>query len=387
MKLICISHWRFPSEKTMAPYMMRVLEALAREGVEVELWAPRRQNIRELAHTDSFEYHLIERNFKIIKLPVIDLMPYPVGKFGFFLMLGSFIVSVFFKMLFMRARKDAIFYFFDLRDAFTAHWVSKKTFCEIHMYYRSSVDFINRRGFKLMRGIIAATKPLRAEIARDYGVPQEKILYAPCGVNFERFGIDMPKAEARALLGLPNDKKIILYVGHLFPVKGVDILFDAHTYLKENEVIYFVGGTDEDIASFKEKWEKAGSPENVVIAGRKPHQDIPFWLRAADILSIPNTAKEAAGATESSPSKLMEYMASGRPIIASDVLGITDVMDGTMGYLVQPDDAKSIAVAVREIGEDPDEAERRAGRAREASKALSWEGRARSILSFIRART
>jgi len=384
MKLICISHWRFPSEKTMAPYMMRVLEGFAREGAEVELWAPRRQNIRELEQTDPFEYHLIEHNFTIKKLPVIDIMPYSAGKLSFFLMLGSFIVSVFFKILFTRSRKDTIFYFFDLRDAFMAHWLSKKAFCEIHMYYRSSLDFINRRGFKLTRGIIAATKPLQAEIMRDYSVPQGKILYAPCGVNFERFGINTSKEEARETLGLPRDGKIVLYVGHLFPVKGVDVLFDAHPFLKEGESIYFVGGTDEDIEGFKRKWRDNGSPKNIVIAGRKPHNEIPLWLRAADILSIPNTAKEAAGAIESSPSKLMEYMASGRPIIASDVPGITDVMDGDMGYLVEPDSAKAIADAVQEIAAHPEDAEIRAGRAREAAKSLGWDARAKAILAFIK---
>lgn len=364
--------------------MMRVLEGFAREGAEVELWAPRRQNIRELIHTDPFDYHLIERNFTIKKLPVIDLMPYSAGKFGFLLMVASFITSVFFKILFMRGRRDTVFYFFDLRDAFATHWLSKKTFCEIHMYYRSSLDFINRRGFKRMSGIIAATKPLRTEIMRDYAVSQEKILYAPCGVNFERFGIDTPQAEARTTLGLPQDGKMILYVGHLFPVKGVDVLFDAHQYLTEGETIYFVGGTDEDIQSFKQKWNDAGSPKNIVIAGRKPHQDIPLWLRAADILSIPNTAKEAAGAIESSPSKLIEYMASGRPIVASDVPGITDVMDGTMGYVVEPDSARAIVDAVHEAFTSPEKADAWALRAREAAKGLGWDARAKSILAFIK---
>ena len=393
MKIIGITHWRIPSEKTMAPYMMRVMEAFARlpagkagEGAEVEFWAPRRRNTHELKTTDPFAYHAIEPNFKVRYLPVIDLMPQTAGRFGFYLMLGSFTLSVFFTMLFMRGRKNAVFYFFDLRDAFFAHLLTNKAFCEIHMYYRSSVDFINRRGFKRMAGIIAATKPLRAAIRQDYGVPEEKVLHAPCGVNFERFGIDTPMREARKILGLPQDGKIILYVGHLFPVKGVDVLFDAHTGLRPDEKIYFVGGTDEDIEGFRKKWRDAGSPKNIVIAGRKPHQEIPLWLRAADILSIPNTAKEDAGSIESSPSKLMEYMASGVPIIASDVLGIRDVMDSNMGYFAEPDNAAAIARAVHEIFANPQEAERRARAAREAAKLLSWEGRARSILGFIRTR-
>ncbi len=383
MKIIGITHWRIPSEKTMAPYMMRVMEAFAHEGAQVEFWAPRRRNTSELSGTDPFAYHVIEPNFRMRYLPVIDLMPQTAGRFGFYLMLGSFVVSVFFRMLFMRGRKNAVFYFFDLRDAVTAHVLSNKTFCEIHMYYRSSLDAINRRGFKSMSGIIAATKPLRTAIQRDYGVSDKKVLHAPCGVNYERFGIDTPMRDARQKLGLPQDGKIILYVGHLFPVKGVNVLFDAHTGLRSGETIYFVGGTDEDIENFRKKWRAAGSPNNVVIAGRKPHQEIPLWLRAADILSIPNTAKEDAGSIESSPSKLIEYMASGRPIVASDVPGIRDVLEEGMGYFAQPDNAGAIAVAVHEAFDNPQEAERRTAAARAAAKNLSWDGRARSILAFI----
>lgn len=383
MHLIGITHWRIPSEKTMAPYMMRVMEAFAREGARVEFWAPRRRNTDELSDTDPFAYHAIERNFAIRYLPVIDIMPNSAGRFGFYLMLGSFVISVFFAMLRMKGRAGAVFYFFDLRDAFFAHLLTRKAFCEIHMYYRSSFDFLNRRGFTRMAGIIAATKALRTEIMRDFDVPVGKILHAPCGVNFERFGLKTSQLEARRSLGLPLDKRIILYVGHLFPVKGVDVLFATHRLLDEQQIIYFVGGTDEDIARFREKWRQAESPSNIVIVGRKPHQDIPLWLRAADILSIPNTAKEAAGAIESSPSKLMEYMASGVPIVASNVPGITDVMDADMGYWVDPDDSGAIVSAITSILEEPEEAGKRAHRAQEAAKQLGWEARARSIRRFI----
>jgi glycosyltransferase involved in cell wall biosynthesis len=383
MKIVVVTHWRIPSEKTMAPYMLRVAEAFAAAGAEVEFWAPRRRNEDFLRAVDPFAYHGIERIFKIRKLPVIDLMHALPGAFGFLLMLASYTTVLFFRILLMRNRHRTVFYFFDLRDAWSALLVSRMVFSEIHMYYKSSVDFINRWGFGRSAGIIAATKALQNDIQKIYGVEDRRILHAPCAVNFERFGIDTPMGEARAHLGLPEDKKIILYVGHLFEVKGVNILFEAHSLLQEGEVIYFVGGTDADIERFKEKWRAAGEPASVKIVGRRPHQEVPLWLRAADMLTIPNTAKEAAGAIESSPSKLIEYMASGRPIIASDVPGITDVLDPTMGYVCEPDSAEAIASAVRTIGAHPEEAAARAARAREAAKQLSWESRAKKILNFI----
>jgi glycosyltransferase involved in cell wall biosynthesis len=382
MKIILITHWRIPSEKTMAPYMLRVAEAFAKQGAQVEFWAPRRTEPL-LAGVDPFEYHGIDPVFTIKKLPTFDLMGLHAGPLSFYLMLGSFTVSLFFRVLFMRKRKDAVFYFFDLRDAWLLHLLGVPCFSEIHMYYRSGLDALNQWGFARMRGIIAATKALREEIVRDYRVPTEQILHAPCAVNFERFGITTSRKEARVQLQLPHDVHIILYVGHLFPVKGVDVLFEAHAFLRPNEVIYFVGGTDDDIARFKKKWQESGSPASVVIVGRRPHQEIPLWLRAADILSIPNTAKEPAGSIESSPSKLIEYMASGRPIVASDVPGIRDVLEEDMGYCVEPDSASAIADAVEQIILHPEEATKRAVRAQEAARSLSWTARARSITAFI----
>jgi glycosyltransferase involved in cell wall biosynthesis len=106
-------------------------------------------------------------------------------------------------------------------------------------------------------------------------------------------------------------------------------------------------------------------------------------LRAADILSIPNTAKDPAGSIESSPSKLIEYMASGRPIVASNVPGIRDVLEADMGYCVEPDNAQAIANAVEEITHNPEEAHRRAVRAQDTARGLSWDARAQKITTFI----
>ncbi|MEK7613196.1 MAG: glycosyltransferase family 4 protein [Patescibacteria group bacterium] len=386
MKIICISHWRFPAEKTMTPYMMRVAESFAKEGAVVEFWVPRRLN-PGFAGVDPFGYHAIEKNFRIRRLPVIDLMGVIPGSISFFIMLLSFTAGLFLYVLKEPDKKNTIFYFFDLRDAWTTLFLSKNVFSEIHMYYKSSVDFINRWGFSHMRGLIIPTKAMMEPVRSGYQISSQKMIHAPCAVNSERFAIDISKEEARTTLGLPAEGCLILYVGHLFPVKGVDILFDAHTMLASGETIYFVGGTDEDIGRFKIKWENAGKPERVVIAGRRPHQEIPLWLRAADILSIPNTAQEDAGSIESSPSKQMEYMASGRPIIASDVPGIRDVMDDSMAYFVQPDSAEAIAQAVREIVANPAEAQAKGQKARTAAaRDLSWDARAQKIIRFIKER-
>jgi len=383
MKLICISHWRFPSEKTFAPYIMCMLEAVAREGVEVELLCPRRRD-PALQNVDPFEYHGIDRTFTIKKLPVIDLMHVLPGTAGFLLMLASFSIVAACYVAMSSARRNAVLYFFDLRDAWATLLFSRRAFCEVHMYYRSSIDIVNRWGFKRVRGLMANTTPILENIRTTYGVESNRLIHTPSAVNIKRYALDTSKEDARAALGLPREGKLIFYAGHLFPVKGVDVLFDAHRFLEPGEVIYFIGGTDTDIAHFRHKWQEAGRPDSIVIAGRKRNQDIPLWLRAADILSLPNTAKDTASSLESSPTKLIEYMASGRPIVASDVPGIRDVLKDGMGYFVEPDNAKAIASAIHEVFASPQEAAARVSRARAAAENLSWDARARKVLAFIR---
>lgn len=381
MKLVCITHWRLPSEKTLSPYIMRVCEAFARQGIEVELWAPRRFN-PQFEGVDPFLYHLIEKNFRVKRVPVLDIMRFFPGRGGFFLMLVSFTLVLFFKIAFMRDRKQAVFYFHDIRDAWTSVFLSRKVFSEILMYYKSSVDLVNRWCFAKIGGFIFTTRSVMEQMQNDYGVDAGRMLYAPCAVNFTRFGIEEPREEARAKLGLSKDECIILYAGHLFSSKGVDTLLEAAPFLSEDGIVYFVGGTDEDIKSFKVKSEKL-KVKNVVIAGRRGHEEVPLWLRAADVLVIPNTAKEDAAKYESSPSKLFEYMASGRPIVASDVPAIRDVFNESMGFFFEPDNAVSLAAAIQQVLADRQTAEEKGKRARLEARKYSWEARAVSIKRFM----
>mgnify|MGYP001565952670 CR=1 FL=1 len=381
MKLICITHWRMPSEKTLSPYIMRVCEAFARQGVEVELWAPRRFN-PQFAGVDPFSYHLIEKIFRIKKIAVLDLMRFLPDRGGFFLMLVSFTLVLFFKVALMRDRERVVFYFHDIRDAWLSVLLSRKVFSEILMYYKSSVDLINRWCFAKIKGFIFTTRSVMDQMRNDYGVDTGRMLYAPCAVNFARFGIATSREEARAKLGLPENECIILYAGHLFSSKGVDTLLEAAPFLSKEGVIYFVGGTDEDIKSFKVKSEKL-KVKNVIIAGRKGHEEIPLWLRAADLLVIPNTAREDAAKYESSPSKLFEYMASGRPIVASDVPAIRDVFDESMGYFFEPDNVASLVAAIKQVLADRRGAEEKGKRARAEVRQYSWEARAASIKRFL----
>lgn len=384
MKLIYISHWRFPSEKTMSPLIMKTCEEFARVGFEVELWTPRRQNSK-LKNSDPFVFHGIRKSFVIRQIPVIDVLGILPGAVSFWVMVASFNVSLFFYTFFRRVKRGTIFYFHDTRDALFLLPFRYPAFCEIHDFYRSSVNSINRWAFRRMRGLIVTNRVKIDVLKKEYGVPEEKMLHQPNGVDISMFAINLSREEARKKLNLPTDKKLVLYTGHLFSWKGVDTLLEAAALLPEDYRVYFVGGTDSDIAEFKVKCQMS-KVKGVVVAGRKPHLEIPMWLRAADVLVLPNTAKEEASKYETSPVKLFEYMASGRPIVASNLPSIHDIVDESMVAFAEPDNAQAFAEVICHTVAETEGASGRAQNARAEVQKYSWDARTQAITDFIKKR-
>ena len=109
MRLVYITHWRIPSEKTMSPLIMRTCAELSARGHDVELWIPKRRNHGFLG-VDAHTYHEVPHNFKIVALPVIDLMGILPGKSAFVLLVLNFNVSVLIHYFRSRQRKSALLF-------------------------------------------------------------------------------------------------------------------------------------------------------------------------------------------------------------------------------------------------------------------------------------
>lgn len=381
MKLIYISHWRFPSEKTMSPLIMKTCEMFARKGIEVELWMPWRNN-PDFANIDPFSHHGIKRNFTIRKIPAFDFTGFLPGSFFFYLLLVSSNITIWLYALKERFPKDTVFYFHDVRDAVLFTLLHRPMFLEIHDFYKSSVGRINRYVFPRITGFIVTNRFKMETLSREFGIPADRMLHRPNGVDVKMFATDISQEEARGKLNLPRDQKMILYTGHLFDWKGVDTLFDAHQFLGEGETIYFVGGTDEDIKKFKDKSQKI-KDKNIIIIGRRPFAEIPLWQRAADVLILPNTAKFETSKYETSPVKLFEYMASGRAMVASDLPSIRNIVDEQMVFFAKPDDPRSFADVIHKVLQNSKEAEGRACFAQKEVEKYSWENRTEAIIKFI----
>ncbi len=362
MKIIYINCSRIPTEKAHGLQIMKMCEAFARtDKVEVELWVPRRINpIRQ----DSFEYYGVKRNFTIKKVPCIDfiILDKFLGPVAFWLTELSFLFFVSFYLL---ARSGNIIYTRDKFVAFAFVFFRKSIFYEAHTKVQAGLFFIGRA-----RGIITITRHLKEVFARR-GISEVKILVAPDGVDVSEFAILETKEECRKKFALPQDKKIILYTGRLYPWKGVNTLVKAAQYLPGDIIVYIVGGAGKDLS-------------NVKFQEHRQHKDIPCWLGAADVLILPNSAKYDISKFWTSPLKLFEYMASGRPIVASDLPSIREILNENNSILVEPDNPKALAEAIKYIFDNKEKAKMIAARARQEVAAYSWDHRARQILKFIK---
>jgi glycosyltransferase involved in cell wall biosynthesis len=375
MKLIYLSHWRFPSEKTMTPLILKTCAHFVRRGWEVELWIPRRDNDYK-PDEDVFELYKITPRFVIRRIPCIDTMRF-LGVFGFLLMVATFNLSAYMKL---RRERAAVVYAHDIRDILLPVFCGLPVFTEIHDFYVSSLDVVNRTVFARAAGLIVTNALKIARISERYGFPKERMLRQPNAVEAKDFDISTSQEEARATLGLPLSGKIALYTGHLFGWKGVHTLADAAASLPADVSVLFVGGTPEDRAALQTYIKERNLPRISFVPHQTPDK-IPLYQKAADVLVLPNTAKEEASRVETSPVKLFEYLASGKPIVVSDIPSIRDIVSEKEVFFATPDDGESFArvIALALKGDS-----KKTEAARAFAWAHSWESRAERIDIFMK---
>ena len=391
MRLIYIANARIPSEKAHPYQILKMCEAFAKNGMDVELVVPFRvqTNKRMRAIDDIWQYYGVKDKFRITTLPSLDLifvgsyLPSWIEYLLFYLQASTFYV---FAVLYSLLRKAEIIYSRDPEFLFILGLIKPswrpRMYYEAHTFPGSRIGkwlrlWVGRR----IGGLIVITNKLKA-LYTELGIPEDKISVARDGVDLQRFREETDKEKAREELGLPIDKQIVCYTGHLFPWKGVYSLAGSAKLLRQC-LFLVVGGMDDDIRRFQD-YLKAEDISNVEVVGYVQPSIVPDYLFAADVLVLPNSAKAKIASHYTSPLKLFEYMASRRPIVASDLPSLREVLrDGENAILVEPDDPKALAEGIQRVLDDPDLTRRISKQAYSEVKQYSWEGRAKTILEFI----
>ncbi|MDO8562105.1 MAG: glycosyltransferase [bacterium] len=369
MKFLYVSNSRIPTGRAHGVQIMHMCQAFAALGADVALVVPGKRNFQE---ADPFEYYNVRRNFRIERVPVPDIgsrtsrMAHTVFLFD----VAMFAMALFFSRI---ARKGDIIYLRDYPLLFLFSPRRNAVAIEIHDVPRWHRIFL--AALKRASHIIAITHGVKDALIA-LGVPGDKILVAPDAVDIEEFAHPEPRASARARLGLAEAEKIALYIGRIDDWKGTDTFFEAAAFLPSGIRAAVIGGDEQQIAELKTRFPR------VMFLGYHPYRELSDNQAAADCLVLPSTAKHEISARFTSPLKLFSYMASGRPIVASDLPSTREVIDEQSAYLVPPDDAEALAKGITSALNDARAAERSA-RARELVKNYTWASRAKTIMDAL----
>ncbi|HIE51454.1 MAG TPA: glycosyltransferase family 4 protein [Armatimonadetes bacterium] len=188
--------------------------------------------------------------------------------------------------------------------------------------------------------VIAVSQALKRAVV-DLGTPPEQVVVVPNGIDTEQF-FPRPRTAARQALGLPVEGRFVLFVGNLLPIKGLSHLLTAFAHLHQNhpDVRLLLVGEGPLRSELEQQARKLGIAESVHFLGARPHAQIPLWLAAAEVFCLPSLA-------EGYPNVVLETLACGRPVVASRVGGVPEIItDERYGLLVPPGQAEQLAAAL-----------------------------------------
>ena len=366
MKILYVANVRMPTEKAHGLQIVKTCEAFADLHHSVELLVPRRRNA---ITDDPFRYYEARSNFSIRYIWCLDLVRW--GKIGFLVQYMTFSIMVAFAR---KIRSADVLYG---RDELTLMIAS--FFSRVPIIWESHVGAWNiaaRYITKHSRIIIVISQGLKNFYA-DRGVDADRIVIAHDGIDLAQFAEPISQEAARSRLGLPLDKKIVMYIGRLDGWKGADTFCAAGERMETGALAVVIGGESDQVAVFKRRYPR------VVFLGFRPYRELANNQSAADVLVLPNTSSDVISSHYTSPLKLFSYMTSGRPIIASDLPSIREVLSEESAVFVRPDNPESLADAITTLLADPACSTRLAGQAQIDVRDYTWRHRAERILASM----
>jgi D-inositol-3-phosphate glycosyltransferase len=238
--------------------------------------------------------------------------------------------------------------------------------------------------------VVAATALERDQMRDLYGADPNKISVVPPGVDLARFR-RVPAAEAKARIGVPPEHQMILFVGRIQPIKGIDTLIRAlalvlerNPELRTKVCLAIIGGDPDggspqsEMARLQTLRKKLAVGDLVTFLGSKDQDTLADYYSAAATVVVPSHY-------ESFGMVALEAMACGTPVIASDVGGLSvNIAEGFNGYLVPAGDAEALAGKLTLLLKYPSLSEHLGEQASRWAERYSWSTIADEILEVYR---
>jgi D-inositol-3-phosphate glycosyltransferase len=232
--------------------------------------------------------------------------------------------------------------------------------------------------------IVAATQAEMAQLLWLYQADTSKIVIIPPGVDTSHF-YPIPEDEAKEFIGIPPCERMLLFVGRIEPLKGIDTLMQAIAVMKPNNLrvcLSVIGGEPEvgsemennEMLRLQDLRQNIGLDDLVAFLGKRRQDTLPYYYSAAEVVVLPSFY-------ESFGMVALEAMACGTPVVASQVGGLAFlVQDGETGFTVPVDDPNALAERLTELLENPDLHQRMGKCAVEFAQDYAWEVIAKRIV-------
>lgn len=371
MKVYYVANFYMPFDKAYGIQLAKMCEALIEEGADLTLVVPSRG-----PQTSLREFYGLRVDIPTIWLPTLNLAEYE--RFGYFCMSLSFSFSYLVFLWYKRLIGERFVLYTIDSDCYSSSalaFIPSPIFSEMHGGKPSTLA--TRLLFSRIRGIIAINRIIIEDLKAVFPRARARYIAEPNGVDLAMFA-PKDKGQARAALGLPSDAKIVLYAGRFYSWKGLEIIPRAAALTPEIRW-QIVGDTREKFASVV----KEPLPPNVYFAGSRPYSEMPLWNAASDAVLVLGTKRNEQSYRWTSPMKLFEHMAAGRPILASNTPAISGAVSGGEVLLYEPDNAKDLADKAREAVAGGDTIDKLVSGATRAVQRLAWNERAKRVIHFI----
>ena len=331
MKIAYISKSFIPSRTANSIHVMKMCSALAENGHEVTLLAPNFKNLNQKEINDVYSYYGVKNNFEIKKLW------YPKLKGEVFF----YTLSIFIFLLFNR--KYILIYGRFILGCYVASLLRHNVVLESHAPIYEKKD-INQKIFKkLIKSKYFTKLVVISKVLKDMYLENGYLDKKKIEVNHDAADEVQDFNTKINLFGERNNLKVG-YVGHLYKGKGMEVIDSIAKKLDKDVEIHIIGGLEKDIKLWREKIIN----KNIYFYGFIPHSKISNYINSLDICLLPNQKivlthgasmqKEIKNYSNfTSPLKLFEYMSHKKPIIASDLPVIREVLNEKNSILVECD--------------------------------------------------
>jgi len=373
MKIACITTSKIPSSTANSIQVMKVCQALQQVGQQVHLWVPKFQTAEwpELANlyglSTAFEVDWINF-YKGAKQYDFSWKAVQAGM----------------------AWGAGVVYTWALQAAVIGLLRKIPTVMEFHDVPTGKLGphlfrtFLKAPGKKV---VMTTTRALANNLEEKFNItiPEQILQIAPNGTELERYEHLPSPVQARQKLNL-KEQFTIVYSGHFYSGRGMEILVSLAKALPQFQFLW-IGGKAEDIEPWKEKLAKHAI-RNVVITGFIENQSLPLYQSAGDILVMPYQ-RAISGSSGGNivkvinPMKMFDYLASGRPIAASDIPVFHEVLNEKNAVFCTPDDEQDWVRAILHLANDLRLQKRLAAQAKQDASLYTWKSRAQRTLKIL----